>query len=163
QFLQTMQGASAEELDEFLVRYNRDGIELNEDGFLKLCDEISLECIETKLDLPWGKENVTLYYGEVPMGESVELLVIRNGFDLEQTMKARVILFSLLVCTAFAPFSGGRTASPQENPQPRRRVILDEHNCYPYYEWWFDRIDRALSAGTPVAIEQDLLWAKNPR
>src|SRR5215467_13059268 len=29
-FLQTMQGASAEELDEFLVRYNRNGIELNE-------------------------------------------------------------------------------------------------------------------------------------
>src|SRR2546423_3180733 len=85
------------------------------------------------------------------------------AFDLEESMKARVILISLLVCTAFALFSGGRTASPQENPQPRRRVILDAHNCYPYYEWWFDRIDRALSAGTPVAIEQDLLWAKNPR
>src|SRR5258705_12954654 len=83
QFLQTMQGASAEELDEFLVRYNRNGIELNEDGFLKLHDEISLECIETKLDLPWGKENVTLYYGEVPMGESVELLVLRKGFARE--------------------------------------------------------------------------------
>ena len=78
-------------------------------------------------------------------------------------MKARVILISLLVCTAFALFSAGRTASPQENPQPPRRVILDAHNCYPYYEWWFDRIDRALSAGVPVAIEQDLLWAKNPR
>jgi len=46
---------------------------------------------------------------------------------------------------------------------PLGRVILDAHNCYPYYEWWFDRIDRALSAGTPLAIEQDLLWAKNPR
>jgi hypothetical protein len=83
QFLQTMAGASAEELDEFLVRYNRDGIELNEEGFLKLYDEISLECIETKLDLPWGKETVTLYYGEVPMGESVELLVLRKGLARE--------------------------------------------------------------------------------
>ena len=45
----------------------------------------------------------------------------------------------------------------------RHRILLDAHNCYPYYEWWFDRIDRALSAGTPLAIEQDLLWAKNPR
>ncbi|WP_109486518.1 hypothetical protein [Occallatibacter savannae] len=35
---------------------------------------------------------------------------------------------------------------------------MDAHNCYPYGEWWNDRIDRALSAGTPVAIEQDLAW-----
>src|SRR2546421_9670469 len=90
QFLQTMQGASAEELDEFLVRYNRNGIELNEDGFLKLHDEISLECIETKLDLPWGKESVTLYYGEVPMGESVELLVLRKGFARELSSDGKI-------------------------------------------------------------------------
>lgn len=35
---------------------------------------------------------------------------------------------------------------------------MDAHNCYPYFEWWYDRIDRALSTGTPLAIEQDLLW-----
>jgi hypothetical protein len=80
QFLNTMEGASAEELDEFLVRYNHNGIELNDEGFQKLSEEISLESIETKLDMPWGKQNVTLYYGEVPLGESVELLVLRKGF-----------------------------------------------------------------------------------
>ncbi|HJZ62731.1 MAG TPA: hypothetical protein VKD70_00315 [Candidatus Acidoferrum sp.] len=90
QFLQTMAGASAEELDEFLVRYNRNGIELNEEGFLKLYDEISLECIETKLDLPWGKETVTLYYGEVPMGESVELLVLRKGLARELSSDGKI-------------------------------------------------------------------------
>ena len=79
QFLNTMEGASAEELDEFLVRFNMNGIELNEEGFQKLSDEISLDSVETKLDKPWGKENVTLYYGEVPLGESVELLVLRKG------------------------------------------------------------------------------------
>lgn len=79
QFLTAMQGASAEELDEFLVRYNMNGIELNDEGFEKLAEEISLETIQTKLDKPWGKEEVTLYYGEVPMGESVELLVLRQG------------------------------------------------------------------------------------
>ena len=79
QFLNTMEGASAEELDEFLVRYNMNGIELNEEGFQKLSEEISLDSIETKLDKPWGKENVILYYGEVPLGESVELLVLRKG------------------------------------------------------------------------------------
>ena len=79
QFLTAMEGASAEELDEFLVRFNMNGIELNEEGFQKLSEEISLDSIETKLEMPWGKENVTLYYGEVPMGESVELLVLRKG------------------------------------------------------------------------------------
>lgn len=79
-FLNTMEGASAEELDEFLVRYNMNGIELNEEGFKKLSEEISLDSIETKLDQPWGKQNVTLFYGEVPLGETVELLVIRKAF-----------------------------------------------------------------------------------
>jgi class 3 adenylate cyclase len=79
QFLTAMEGASAEELDEFLVRFNMNGIELNEEGFQKLSDEISLESIEMKLEMPWGKEAVTLFYGEVPMGENVELLVLRKG------------------------------------------------------------------------------------
>src|SRR5260370_15734529 len=55
------------------------GIELNEEGFKKLSEEISLDSIETKVDMPWGKEKVTLYYGEVPLGESIELLVLRKG------------------------------------------------------------------------------------
>ena len=50
----------------------------------------------------------------------------------------------------------------QKVPQPGSRVITDAHNCYPYFEWWGDRIDRALSTGAPVAIEQDLAWYTNP-
>jgi class 3 adenylate cyclase len=81
QFLTAMEGASAEELDEFLVRYNMNGIELNEEGFAKLSEEISLETIVTAQDYPWGrqKEEMTVYFGEVPMGESVEVLVLRKG------------------------------------------------------------------------------------
>src|SRR5262249_38083297 len=77
QFLTAMEGASADELDEFLVRYNMNGIELNEEGFHKLSEEISLEAIQTTQDYPCGKqkEEVTLYFGEVPMGESVETIV----------------------------------------------------------------------------------------
>src|SRR5712671_2764386 len=45
QFLNAMEGASAEELDEFLVRFNMNGIELNEEGFQKLSEEISLDSI----------------------------------------------------------------------------------------------------------------------
>src|SRR5215831_19723343 len=41
---------------------------------------------------------------------------------------------------------------------PGTRVVLDAHNCYPYDGRWANRIDRALSTGTPLAIEQDLVW-----
>ena len=41
---------------------------------------------------------------------------------------------------------------------PGARTLMDAHNCYPYSEWWSDRIDRALSTGVPLAIEQDLAW-----
>ncbi|MCU1233139.1 MAG: hypothetical protein JWP63_1106, partial [Candidatus Solibacter sp.] len=40
------------------------------------------------------------------------------------------------------------------------RPVLDAHNCYPYKGEWKDRIDRALTTGFPVGIEQDLAWAK---
>jgi len=59
------------------------GIELNDEGFQKLSEEISLEKLVTNLDMPWGKHEVTLHYGEVPMGESVELLVVRDGMARE--------------------------------------------------------------------------------
>lgn len=54
------------------------------------------------------------------------------------------------------------TCTAQKVPEPGSRSIMDAHNCYPYFEWWYDRIDRALSAGTPVAIEQDLAWYTDP-
>lgn len=43
---------------------------------------------------------------------------------------------------------------------PGQRVLLDAHNAYPERGQWTDRIDRALSAGLPLAIEQDLYWSK---
>ncbi len=42
------------------------------------------------------------------------------------------------------------------------RPVLDAHNCYPYKGDFNDRIDRALSTGFPVGIEQDLAWAIDP-
>ena len=54
-------------------------------------------------------------------------------------------------------------AGAQQEPQPGSRTLMDAHNCYPYWEWWSDRIDRALSAGTPLAIEQDLGWYTDPK
>ncbi len=45
---------------------------------------------------------------------------------------------------------------------PGARTQMDAHNCYPYDGRWADRIDRALSAGPPLAIEQDLFWYTDP-
>jgi hypothetical protein len=46
----------------------------------------------------------------------------------------------------------------EPSASPGARTMMDAHNCYPYFEWWGNRIDRALPAGTPLAIEQDLGW-----
>lgn len=42
------------------------------------------------------------------------------------------------------------------------RPVLDAHNCYPYDGRWQDRLPRALAAGSPVSIEQDLTWYVDP-
>jgi hypothetical protein len=64
------------------------------------------------------------------------------------------ILFVLLIAAS--------SISAQKVPEPGSRTVMDAHNCYPYGEWWGDRIDRALSTGTPLAIEQDLAWYTDP-
>ena len=45
---------------------------------------------------------------------------------------------------------------------PGTRVLLDAHNSYPEDGRWADRIDRALGTGVPLAIEQDLIWYRDP-
>jgi hypothetical protein len=50
-----------------------------------------------------------------------------------------------------------------ESSEIPRRVLLDAHNCYPYNGRWTDRINRALATGLPVAIEQDLVWYRDPK
>lgn len=78
--LQTViEGATEEEAEEFLIRYNLNGIELNEEGFTKLSEEISLHALEIDCLMPWGRERVPLFYGELPMGEGLQSIVIRKG------------------------------------------------------------------------------------
>lgn len=78
-FQTTMEGTTEEELDEFLLRYNMNGVEVNEDGFQKLSEEISLTPIEADYQMPWGRERVTIYSGLVPVGDTLEPLFIRKG------------------------------------------------------------------------------------
>ena len=71
-------------------------------------------------------------------------------------------ILSFLLIAVFATFflAFGQDLSAAH---PGPRSVMDAHNCYPYGEWWSNRIDRALSAGTPVAIEQDLGWYTDPK
>ena len=66
----------------------------------------------------------------------------------------------VLACTLVVVMQG--TAQPPK-AAPGKRTVMDAHNCYPYFEWWYDRIDRALSVGVPIAIEQDLAWYTDPK
>lgn len=53
------------------------------------------------------------------------------------------------------------SVAAQKGFGPGERTLLDAHNAYPQNGRWIDRIDRALSTGVPVAIEQDLFWKQN--
>src|SRR5580693_6027417 len=78
---QTMtEGVAEDEVDEFLIRFNLNGVELNEEGFEKLKEEIALTALEADCVMPWGKERVTFYAGETPVGEGIEPVLIRRGF-----------------------------------------------------------------------------------
>ncbi len=79
-FQTAIEGTTEEELDEFLLRYNFNGVELNEEGFQKLSEEISLSASEAIGIFPWGRERVTFYSGLVPVGETLEPLLIRKGY-----------------------------------------------------------------------------------
>lgn len=72
-------------------------------------------------------------------------------------------LWTAVATLLVASFSAVPALHAQKALAPGGRSVMDAHNCYPYFEWWSDRIDRALSAGTPLAIEQDLGWFTDPR
>ncbi len=71
--------AGGEEAEEFLIRWNVNGIELNREGFEKLGDEVALTPFEANVPMPWGQERVTLYAAQVPVGETFETIVVRKA------------------------------------------------------------------------------------
>ncbi|MGA7855506.1 MAG: hypothetical protein WCA15_19470 [Candidatus Acidiferrales bacterium] len=75
-----MEDAAEDEGEELLVRYNLNGIELNEEGFQKLSAEIAMSPMGGNFPMPWGKERAQLYFGEVPLGDTLEPVVVRKGF-----------------------------------------------------------------------------------
>lgn len=69
----------------------------------------------------------------------------------------------MVLCAAvlWAASIAGR-GQPPSALRPGARVLLDAHNAYPYEGKYVDRVPRAMSTGTPVAIEQDLAWCPGP-
>jgi hypothetical protein len=66
----------------------------------------------------------------------------------------------LLIAGALAQGSSGSDLPIAA--RPGGRVLLDAHNCYPEQDRWNDRLERALGTGVPLAIEQDLVWYRDP-
>ena len=74
-----------------------------------------------------------------------------------------ILLPVAIAILASIPHAAAQGRRPGGAGAPGARVLLDAHNCYPDGDKWTDRIDRALATGLPVAIEQDLVWFRDPR
>jgi hypothetical protein len=68
----------------------------------------------------------------------------------------------MMIRLALLAFCGVAFAQPASNFLNGGKPLLDAHNCYPEDGQWADRIDRALSLGVRVGIEQDLAWYVDP-
>jgi hypothetical protein len=66
--------------DEFLMRYNVGGVNMNEEAFRALQQEISLQSHEVELPTIWGKGTIHIYSGLVPLGGGrFHRIVVRQG------------------------------------------------------------------------------------
>jgi hypothetical protein len=72
-------------------------------------------------------------------------------------------VFSAITCSVV--LLGMLAAPPKDETwfAPGKRTTLLAHNAFPDGNKWTDRLDRALSAGTPSMIEIDLIWKKDSK
>jgi len=70
---------------------------------------------------------------------------------MKTASRAHVLVLAVALAAAAA-------AQSPAGYEPGQRVLLDAHNSYPYQGRWSDRVERAVGTGTPLAIEQDLIW-----
>ena len=82
----------------------------------------------------------------------------RIGSAPIRAFSCQFVAVFLLVGSTLLPTPG---LHAQKGVGPGERTLLDAHNAYPQSGRWTNRIDRALSTGVPVAIEQDLFWKQN--
>lgn len=70
-----------------------------------------------------------------------------------EALRRLTIAVVLTAAIAASTLHAQRSAMGGPNFAPGARMLLDAHNAYNT-----DEIDRALGTGTPLAIEQDLVW-----
>jgi hypothetical protein len=73
-----------------LIRFNLNGIELNDEGFTKLSEEIALQAVEAECEVPWGRERTTFFFGNAPLGEGFEPILLRRGFVRQMLPDGRI-------------------------------------------------------------------------
>jgi hypothetical protein len=85
-----VEGAQEDEADEFLIRFNLNGVELNDEGFAKLSEEIALQSVEVQCEMPWGQELTTFFLGQLPIGDAVEPILLRRGYVRQLLSDGRI-------------------------------------------------------------------------
>jgi hypothetical protein len=85
-----VEGAQEDEADEFLIRFNLNGVELNDEGFAKLSEEIALQSVELECEMPWGQEVTTFFLGQAPIGDAVEPVLLRRGYVRQLLSDGRI-------------------------------------------------------------------------
>ncbi len=79
-FRTVAEGDSADLPDEFLMRYNVAGVQLEEEAFQRLQRELSLEVHELPLPALWDESPVRLHGGVVPLGSGLfQKLIVRES------------------------------------------------------------------------------------
>jgi hypothetical protein len=64
-----------------------------------------------------------------------------------------------MICAAAGLLvAGAIAASRSSSYTPGSRTVVVAHNAYPDQGKYSDRLDRALAAGVPIVVEQDLVW-----
>ena len=82
---QTIGDADAmESPDDFMMKYNLNGIRMSEPAFQKLQQEISLEYCRLELPELWGDEGFRLFYGLVPLGNDIFRKIVVRASRIPQ-------------------------------------------------------------------------------
>jgi hypothetical protein len=78
---QTLTGAdAADSPDDFILKYNLNGIRISQAAFLRLQQEISLQACQLDLPALWGSEPFHLHRGLVPVGNDIfKKILVRSS------------------------------------------------------------------------------------
>ncbi len=68
----------------------------------------------------------------------------------------------ITICVSVGLVLAAASAAKTKDPvAPGARIQMLAHNAYPDHGKYTDRLDRAIAAGVPFAVEQDLAWVNS--